>query len=108
MSDKKKDARLTVRLASDVESLVTYWAPKQDMSKNEFVQTAIEYYIKYINGDYDYPTAEQMRLGQLIDEQQHLRERIESLETVVTKGFSSMLQLARGSSYLLDEDTTNE
>lgn len=55
-------------------------------------------------GDFDIPTAEQMRLNQIIDGLAALSSNVESLESVMHSGFDSLIGLTRGDNYLLDEE----
>lgn len=96
--------RKTMRLHKDTVQHVEYWRRKVGLSETEFYVQAVEEKIARCNGDYDLPTLEQLRLNQLIDEIRSLSTNQRNLEVVVTTLADSMLGLARGDSYLLDEE----
>lgn len=104
MGTDKTQYRTTIRLSSELYQQVKYWAEKNGMSVNDYLLNCIDYYIKRENCDYDLPTLETARLNQLIDRMESLSENMKSLESVVTDGFGSLIKLAEGDSYLLDED----
>lgn len=97
--------RVTVRMDSDTNERVKYWAERKGMSVNEYILEAIDHMIRFENRDYDLPSAEIGRLNQLMDQITSLSHNVHSLEIVTTKGLDSLMRLTRGSNYLLDEDT---
>lgn len=97
--------RVAVRLHPDTNERVRYWASKHNVSANEYIVSAVEAAIRRENGDYDLPTLEQARLGQLIDEMHSLSSAVTNLATLNISGFDSLLGLVKGeSTYLGDED----
>lgn len=104
MGTDKTQYRTTIRLSSELYQRVKYWAEKKELSINDYLLDCIDCCIKRENGDYDLPTLETARLNQLIDRMESLSENMKSLESVVTDGFGSLIKLAEGDSYLLDED----
>lgn len=100
------DARVrrAVRLRKDTDQRAMYWADKASISVNEYIAEAVEEKIRRENGDYDLPTLEQARLGQLIDELRSLSINVANLETVTVSGFDSLMGLTRGDNYLLDAE----
>lgn len=96
--------RKTVRLSDELSTQVDYWAKKEGISANEFIRECIELGIRHMNKDYDIPTAEIERLVQLQELIVVLSTNIQSLEDVTVNSFNSLIGLAQGGSYLLDED----
>ena len=91
-------------LHPDTDARVQYWAGKAGVSANEYIAEAVEEKIRRENGDYDLPTLEIARLGQLIDQMASLSTNVANLEQVTLTGFDSLLGLTRGDNYLLDEE----
>ena len=60
------------------------------------------------NEDYDLPTLETRRLNQIVDALTTLSHNVQSLESVTTSGFDSLLGLTRGDNYLLETDEDGE
>lgn len=82
--------------------------PQKWSSLSEFVRLAVAHYVAFLNGDYELPTLEQQRLNQLIDAITVLSSNVGSLQDITTNGFDSLLQLTRGTNYLLDYDDDGE
>lgn len=101
---KDKRIRKSVRLHPDTVQHLDYWSRKRNLTENEYLIEAIEEKIARENGDYALPTLEQQRLNQLIDEVRAVSTNVGSLEGILTTSLDSLLQIARGDSYLLDED----
>lgn len=96
--------RLTLRIEEEEFEKLKYWAEKKGVNVNQYVSDAITRQIKWDIGDFDIPTAEQMRLNQIIDALIALSSNVESLESVMHSGFDSLIGLTRGDNYLLDEE----
>lgn len=96
--------RVAVRLHPDTNERVRYWATKHNISANEYIVSAVEAAIRRENGDYDLPTLEQARLGQLIDEMRSLSTNVANLEKVSNNGFDSLLGLVKGDNFLIDAE----
>ncbi|MEO3931432.1 hypothetical protein WMO79_01275 [Micrococcaceae bacterium Sec7.4] len=103
-ADASSRVRVPVRLHPDTKARAMYWADRDNISVNEFVVEAVEEKIARKNGDYDLPTLEQARLGQLIDEMKALSTNVGNLETVTLNGFDALMGLTRGDNYLADEE----
>jgi len=107
-TEKKEDSKYPYRFTASVDSItydqVDYWAKKKQVSRNEILRDAIEFYISHQNKDYDLPSLEIQRLNQLIDNIAVLSSNIDSLEKVIVSGFDSLISLTRGDNYLLDDD----
>lgn len=97
------DKRFSVRMTEDQFDKLSYWAEKEEISRNAFVVEAINHYIGFLNNDYDVPNALVERVNQLVDVISMLASNQESLESVVINGFDSIMGISRGSNYLLDE-----
>lgn len=109
MTDAAKEAsttrvRKTLRFHPDTVERVKYWSNKRGLDENDYAVLAVEEKIARENGDYDLPTLEIQRLGQLIDEMKALSSNSANLERVVIAGFESLLGLTRGDNYLLEDD----
>lgn len=104
MARKPEKKRLTVTVDDVLFARVGYWADKHGVSMNEYILEAIKKAIAWENQDYPLPTLEQARLNQLIDQMAILSSNAKSLESMVQSGFNSLLGLARGDNYLLDEE----
>lgn len=91
-----------VRLHTDTIERAKYWGPRHGESYNEYIAVAVEQRIARENGDYDLPLLEQQRLNQMLDQLKGLTSTVDNLQLIVNAGFSSVLGLARGDSYLTD------
>lgn len=94
----------TIRMDDDDYERLKYWSQKRGITINEYMNEALQFFIKYENKDYDLHTAEVIRLNQLVDAIASLSANQKNLETVIVSGFESLLSLTRGDNYLLDED----
>jgi hypothetical protein len=97
--------RKTLRFHPDTVERVKYWSTKRDLDENDYLVLAVEEKIARENGDYDLPTLEIQRLGQLIDEQKANTENLANLERTLISGLDSLISLTRGDSYLLDGES---
>ena len=104
MNNNNDKRRVTVTLDSDTYERLKYWADKHECSINEYLKESLERSIKYENRDYDLPEMEVQRLNQLIDVIAVLSSDVQSLESIVTSGFDSLLGLTRGDNYLLEDE----
>lgn len=93
-----------IRLHSDAVERAKYWSARHDESYNEYIAVAVEQRIARENGDYDLPLLEQQRLNQILDQMKGLTSTVDNLQLIVNAGFSSVLGLARGDSYLTDAE----
>ena len=87
----KNTHRVTVTLSNDQFERLKYWADKRGCSINEYLNDAIDLSIRRENKDYDLPDLEIQRLNQLVDVITVLSSNVQSLESVVTSGFDSLL-----------------
>lgn len=97
-----------MRVTADEKARMEYWAKKLDMSVTEFLLASVDLKIKWINTDYDLPTAEIARLNQLIESVQMLIAGHEALAKVVTSGFDTMVGVAHGENYLSEKVNQEE
>lgn len=97
--------RVTATIPDTLYTQLSYWATKNNVSVNEYIAESIELSIRHELKDYDIPTMEIGRMNQLIDVITGLSQNIESLETVTTSGFDSLLNLTRGDNYLFEDDS---
>lgn len=103
-----KEHRLTLRLQEDEYNKLAYWADHEGYSINEFVPILLQQYTDISQGNYPLQTLEQQRLNQLIETVTVLSRNVQTLESVTTKGFDSLLGLTRGDNYLLEQTETGE
>ena len=102
MARKEDTKRVTVTVTSDTFERLKYWADKKGISINQDLNEALESAIAYENKDYPLPTLEQARLNQLIDVITKLDSDTNSMISVITSGFDSLLGLTRGDNYLTE------
>lgn len=96
--------RVPVRVHPDTKERAAYWASRAGVSVNEYMVMAVEEKISRENGDYDLPTLEIARLGQLIDQMSSLARNVSNLQIVTQTGFDGLLGLTKGDNYLLDDE----
>lgn len=96
--------RIALRAHPDTLELARYWAKRAGVSVNEWIVEALEERIDRVNGNYDLPTLEIARLNQLVDNQRAMTANIANLERVVVSMSESILGLARGDNYLMDDE----
>lgn len=96
--------RVTVTLTGEQFERLKYWAKQHDCSINEYLNDAVDLAIRHENRDYNLPEMEVQRLNQLLDIVTSLACDVQSLTSVATSGFKSLLGLTRGDNYLLDND----
>jgi predicted DNA-binding protein len=97
--------RMTVRISEDDYERLKYWAQRENIKMNDFVQESVHHYIRYLNHDLDLPDATVRRLNQLVDVIQILSSNQASLERTVIRGFESLMGMTRGENYLNDLET---
>lgn len=96
--------RIALRAHPDTLERAEYWAKRAGVSVNEWIVEALEERIDRINGNYDLPTLEIARLNQLVDNQRAMTANVANLERVVVSMSESILGLARGDNYLMDDE----
>lgn len=98
--------RMPFRVHSQSRARAEYWAAKRGYtSVNEYVAEALEEKISRENQDYDLPTLEIARVNQLRDEVHALSTNVANLEATLQSSLGSLLQLTKGTNYLLDEES---
>ena len=93
--------RVTATVTDTTYERLCYWAEKNGVSINQYLNEAIDMKIAYDNRDYPLTTLEQARLNQLIDSQAVLSANVKSLEDVVVSMADSLIGLTKGDNYLL-------
>lgn len=101
---KEGTKRVSVTLTEEEFEILKFWADKKGISINDYLRDAIELAYRRENKDYDLAPLEVQRLNQLIDVITVLSSNIQSLESVTTSGFNSLLGLTRGDNYLLEDE----
>lgn len=100
-----KERRLNVRVTDEQKDRLLHYADRMGMSQSDFVMHCIDFRIRYLNQDYDLPTAEIRRLNQLTDNTVQLVQAIKNLREVNITGFNMLLGFMRGENDLgHDED----
>ncbi len=100
---EKQNRRLTIRVSDNTFEKLEYWSKKQDISINQYITECIDTKIALENADYDLPQLELIRLNQLIDVIHGLCQNVKNLEDVSINGFATIVNLARGDNYLVNE-----
>lgn len=96
--------RVTATVTEETYQRLCYWAEKNGISINQYLNEAIDMKIAYENKDYPLTTLEQARLNQLIDGMAVLSANVKSLEDVVVSTSDSLLGLVKGDNYLLEHE----
>lgn len=104
MAQAANTKRVTATVTEDTYQRLCYWAEKNGISINQYLNEAIDMKIAYENKDYPLTTLEQARLNQLIDGQAVLSSNIKSLESVILSNFEALLGLTRGDNYLFEHE----
>ena len=99
-----RSKKMSLRLTESDDDRITYYAERFGMTKTELVLASVEHYIKWVNSDYDLPTAEIQRLNQLVDAINRLSVNQQNTEKTVINGFNAMLGFVRGDNYLSDAE----
>lgn len=101
----KRSERFTVRVTEKQLEQLDYWANKEGLNRSEFIAEAMDHYIAWCNSDYDLPTAEIARLNQMIGVVESLVATNRNLEATVISGFDSLIGLAKGDNYLIEDES---
>lgn len=102
MAQAEGTKRVTATVTEETYNRLCYWAEKNGISINQYLNEAIDMKIAYENKDYPLSTLEVARLDQLIDGQAVMSSNMKSLEAVVTSMADSLLGLVKGDNYLLE------
>lgn len=104
---KRKELRVTEDDADKYE----HWAEKNDLSFNEFMQVAANFYIHWQLNDYDVPLATVQRINQLVASQTALSQSMKQMSGTIRDGFEGLYGLMNDGSYLAHDapmdDTQN-
>lgn len=103
-SASSRNRKMSLRLTEDEYDKLNHYAEKWDMTKTDIILESFEHYIRWINSDYDLPTAEIQRLNQLIDANSKLTTVVMNLEKMVVSSNESLVGFVRGENYLSDID----
>lgn len=97
--------RVTCTLTQEEYLRFTYYAKKYQLSINELLHDAVEVYIAKQMGDVDLPNTLVQRVNQIIDALHGVERTNAALTEVITEGFDSLQNLARGENYLTEKYT---
>ncbi len=99
-----KKPRISVTIDEKHLERAQYWAEKKGMSLSEYASYALIKQIEHETSDFDIPNLGIQRINQNTEAIEALSSNLESLETIVIRGFESLIGLTRGDNYLLSED----
>ena len=85
---KQSGTRVEFRTTQRKKDLIDYYSNKDNISKAEFIEKAIDYYI-----DYDIPHAHVVRINQLVANQELMRQELRLLRQSVNNGFQTILRI---------------
>lgn len=104
-ADHRVRVAVKLRLHPDTRERVSYWSAKEGISVNEYITEAVSEKIARANGDYDLPTLEIARLGQMLDEMVGISRDVRNLQSVVISMADTIVGLTRGDNYLTEPET---
>ena len=99
-----RNRKMSIRLTEDEYDRLEYYSEKWGKTKTDVILEGFEHYTRWVNSDYDLPTAEIQRLNQLIDVINRLVVSQENLEKSTINGIESIIGFVRGENYLSDLD----
>lgn len=104
MSDEDT-VRLTVRVDRATHERMRFWAEKSGAgSVNAWlIEAALEKISRHNGHIPDAGNLVLNRLGQLIDLNKSMQIRLDNVEAIFNEGIDSLLTLARGDNFLMDE-----
>jgi len=98
-------SRLTLRIPEKTKQRVEYFAADADISINDFILDALDDKIARLNGQIpDVDNIVVDRLNELIDRTASLSTDVSNLTVVSTNGFESIVRMARGGNFLMEDD----
>ena len=93
--------RLTVRVPMELYQQAKYWAERKGYaSVNELIIDALEADIERHASDVIGVSLSDQRIGEIVDVVKALTRQVANLEISTQRGLSSLLNTARGDSYL--------
>ncbi len=101
-----RNRKMSLRLTEDEFDLLNHYSEKWGKTKTDIMLESFEHYYRWVNSDYDLPTAEIQRLNQIVDVVNRLVTSQENLERSTISGIESIIGFVRGDNYLseIDED----
>lgn len=102
--DGRRNRKMSLRLTDDEFDLLNHYSDKWGKTKTDIMVDSFEHYIRWVNSDYDLPTAEIQRLNQMVDVVDRLIVSQENLERSTITGIESVLGFVRGENYLNDSE----
>lgn len=99
-----RNRKMSLRLTEDEHDKLDHYAAKWGMTKTDLLLEGFDHYIKWVNSDYDLPTAEITRMNQMVDAVNRLAVNQQNTEKSVINGFNAMLGLARGENQFSDKE----
>lgn len=101
---KRYDLKMSDDMHERVKHFAKVYGAKGDKTTlNEFILTALDYYMKYCVGDYNVNEMSIARLNQLVDVVAEMNNSMTALTTNVVNGFAVMYNLTSGDNYLNDD-----
>lgn len=99
-----RNRKMSLRLTEDEYDKLTHYSEKWAITKTELLLNSFEHYVRWVNSDYDLPTAEIARLNQLIDANNKLVINLTNLEKTTISGFSAIAGFNSGENYLMNDE----
>lgn len=99
-----RNRKMSLRLTEDEFERLDYYSKKWGKTKTDIMLDSFDHYHRWVNADYDIPTAEIQRLNQVVDVVNRLVVSQENLERSTISGIESIIGFVRGENYLSDLD----
>lgn len=99
-----RNRKMSLRLTEDEYDKLNYYSEKWDMTKTDIMLESFEHYIRWVNSDYDLPTAMVQKVNQLTDAMNKLKVSNDNLIKSNNSGFETLIGFYRGENYLSEID----
>ena len=99
-----RNRKMSLRLTEDEYDKFNYYSEKWDMTKTDIMLESFEHYIRWVNSDYDLPTAMVQKVNQLTDAMNKLKVSNDNLIKSNNSGFETLIGFYRGENYLSEID----
>ena len=99
-----RNRKMSLRLTEDEYDKLNYYSEKWGMTKTDIMLESFEHYIRWVNSDYDLPTAMVQKVNQLTDAMNKLKVSNDNLIKSNNSGFETLIGFYRGENYLSEID----
>lgn len=99
-----RNRKMSLRLTEDEYDKLSHYAEKWDMTKTDVILESFEHYVRWVNSDFDIPTAMVQKVNQLTDRMDKLTVSHNNLVKSNNSGFETLIGFYRGENYLSDID----